>query len=473
MKADRAAVSAALQAGDALNLGDQGKPVAALQRQLRSAGVYTGPVNGIFDAGTEEAVKVLQKAKRLDSSGIVGGKTLKALKETQRFVKDGFVEAARAGQSGTDIARAERMLEKLGYNPGKADGVFDAATQKAIERYRKADKGLPDKSTAINAKLSARLAKASKAFEHAPFSRRTIGGVKAHDRLDAATAKAAAKNDGVGFGDKGKAVQNIENHLKAAGYDLGNANGQFGMRTTAATKAFQKATGLQQTGLVNARTWAKLKNKSFAAKTSTSPAQRLGERSSSVKATEKRLKFLGFNPGKVDGEFSRATEKAVAKFQRKHKLDVSGKVGSTTGRTLLKKVKAKKLAANTKKVTAYVNGQPRTIRVTSVGNGAWLRPDAAKALKKMYAAASRAGISLSSTSGFRTMAEQRVLWDRFGRDPVRVARPGFSNHQNGIAMDIGGVGGRGTAADRWLMSNAQRFGFKNYAPEFWHYDYVR
>ena len=120
-----------------------------------------------------------------------------------------------------------------------------------------------------------------------------------------------------------------------------------------------------------------------------------------------------------------------------------------------------------------MNGQPRSIKVTSVGNGQWLQTDAAKSLKKMYAAAARAGIRLGSTSGFRTMAEQRVLWDRYGRDPVRVARPGYSNHQNGIAMDISGIGARGTAADRWLLANSGRFGFRNYPAEFWHYDYVR
>ena len=60
--------------------------------------------------------------------------------------------------------------------------------------------------------------------------------------------------------------------------------------TTAATKAFQKASGLEQTGQVDAKTWAKLKGKLFAAKTGTSPAQRLGERDGSVKKTEKKLK---------------------------------------------------------------------------------------------------------------------------------------------------------------------------------------
>jgi hypothetical protein len=129
------------------------------------------------------------------------------------------------------------------------------------------------------------------------------------------------------------------------------------------------------------------------------------------------------------------------------------------------------IAARGKKVTAYVNGSPRTIRVVPVGGGEYLRADAAAAYKKMVAAAARAGIRLTPTSGFRTMAEQQALWNQYG--PPRAAPPGYSNHQNGIAMDIGGIGGRGTRADAWLRNNAGRFGFRNLPSEFWHYDFVR
>jgi LAS superfamily LD-carboxypeptidase LdcB len=91
----------------------------------------------------------------------------------------------------------------------------------------------------------------------------------------------------------------------------------------------------------------------------------------------------------------------------------------------------------------------------------------------MQAAAARAGVNLSATSGFRTMSEQQELYRRYQAGTGNLAaRPGYSNHQNGIAMDIGGVGGRGTRADQWLRANAGRFGFRNLPSEFWHYDYV-
>ena len=340
VKKDLAAMAGQLKAGNALNLGDTGKAVSALQRQLASAGVYAGPVNGTFDAATATAVAALQKGKGLEASGIVGGKTLKAIKSTQLFVKDGFQIPARSGQRGSDVLRAERALAKLGFRPGKADGIFDKATAAAVERFRRADPQVKDKGQQIDKKLYSELGSASKSYNHTPFSRRTIGSVKQHDRLDVATANAAKRGAGIGPGAKGRAVENVEKHLEAAGYELGTANGEFGSRTTAAVKAFQKASGLTQTGVVDEKTWSKLKGALFAATGAASPAQRLGERDASVKRTEQKLKLLGFNPGKIDGTFSSATEKAVKAFQKRKRLDVSGRVGNATLRALDKAVEA-------------------------------------------------------------------------------------------------------------------------------------
>ena len=130
-------------------------------------------------------------------------------------------------------------------------------------------------------------------------------------------------------------------------------------------------------------------------------------------------------------------------------------------------------AANGKHVTAYVNGQARTISVVPVGNGQYMRADAAKAFKSMEAAARRAGINLGANSGFRSMAEQRSLYQQYLNGTGNLAaRPGYSNHQGGIAMDISGISGRGSRADNWLSNNASRFGFRNLPSEFWHYDFV-
>jgi LAS superfamily LD-carboxypeptidase LdcB len=95
------------------------------------------------------------------------------------------------------------------------------------------------------------------------------------------------------------------------------------------------------------------------------------------------------------------------------------------------------------------------------------------AVYAMAQAAQKDGVNLSADSCYRTMANQQTLWVKYGMDPVRVARPGYSNHQMGIAMDIIGAGdgpapGSG-AIWNWLTKNADKFGYKNYPAEAWHW----
>ena len=53
--------------------------VKALQELLTAAGHYRGPLNGIFDSGTEQAVRSFQRAQGLRVDGRPGGKTLTRL----------------------------------------------------------------------------------------------------------------------------------------------------------------------------------------------------------------------------------------------------------------------------------------------------------------------------------------------------------------------------------------------------------
>ena len=65
-----------------------------------------------------------------------------------------------------------------------------------------------------------------------------------------------------------------------------------------------------------------------------------------------------------------------------------------------------------------------------------MRPDVALAFDRMEAAARADGVTLTITSGFRSDAEQAVLWAR-NPDPKWVARPGTSLHRNGTELDLG------------------------------------
>lgn len=62
-----------------LRLGMEGDAVAQLQRRLANLGYYQGPVDGIFGAKTEAAVKAAQENFNLTPDGIVGPDTWAAL----------------------------------------------------------------------------------------------------------------------------------------------------------------------------------------------------------------------------------------------------------------------------------------------------------------------------------------------------------------------------------------------------------
>lgn len=116
---------------------------------------------------------------------------------------------------------------------------------------------------------------------------------------------------------------------------------------------------------------------------------------------------------------------------------------------------------------AYRAGVKSTIQVIQVGGKPVAKP-AGHAFLKMQEAAHNAGIRLTLSSGFRTMAEQEYLYNcyktRRCNNGNLAARPGYSNHQNGVALDI--------STSTWLAKNASKFGFvRTVASEPWHYEF--
>jgi LAS superfamily LD-carboxypeptidase LdcB len=90
-------------------------------------------------------------------------------------------------------------------------------------------------------------------------------------------------------------------------------------------------------------------------------------------------------------------------------------------------------------------------------------------------------------SGFRDPQRQHEAWERalikYGSEKAAnrwVAKPGFSAHQSGRAIDfyLGLQNGssnvvrlRKTPAYKWMVANAHRFGFYPYSAEPWHWEY--
>jgi len=105
------------------------------------------------------------------------------------------------------------------------------------------------------------------------------------------------------------------------------------------------------------------------------------------------------------------------------------------------------------------------------GRAGQIKAEVYEAFKKMDTEARLEGLDLYITSFYRSWERQNTIFNDFvRRDGVEMAetysaRPGHSEHQTGLALDIvAGVGGvmRGfehTMEYSWLIANAHNFGF--------------
>lgn len=183
------------------------------------------------------------------------------------------------------------------------------------------------------------------------------------------------------------------------------------------------------------------------------------------------------------------------------------------------------LSAGAQQATAAPSGEPLSTQVVSNPGNAWvlvnksrplnprqfapsdlvswsgtghvLRRQVAGALGQLFAGARAAGYSLEVVSGYRSYASQSALYNSYVQmygqayaDQIS-AKPGYSEHQTGLAADIGNAGGAcgltdcfgATPGGRWVAANAHRYGFivrypqgysgiTGYTYEPWHLRFV-
>ena len=124
--------------------------------------------------------------------------------------------------------------------------------------------------------------------------------------------------------------------------------------------------------------------------------------------------------------------------------------------------------------------------------------EARAAFEAMKKDALAAGINLTAFSTYREFARQKQLYEGYAaKDGAEAAdrysaRPGFSEHQTGLAFDIGETGQEqhwaaasfgATKGGKWVKANAHKYGFilrypegaekiTGYMHESWHYRFV-
>ncbi|MEW5847949.1 MAG: peptidoglycan-binding protein [Myxococcota bacterium] len=465
-----------------LGVGARGKLVERAEQRLKRAGFSPGKVDKTFTTKTEEAVRRFQESTGLEATGRLDDRTLRRLQGVDRRIRRHGGALVGPGQNSGRIHDVEKRLRRLGYAPGKVDGVYDHETAAAVRAFRK-DQGIKSESNLMGKRAQEQLRHEVSRFQHEPFHSR-VKASRERRRMDDRVERAAATEhadgtQGLGRGSsRSAAVKYVQGHLKAAGYDPKRTDGVFDERTEGALKEYQRREGLPTSGRVDSRTWKHLRKATLEARDGTSPPQTVGERSRAVLKTERMLKKLGYKTGDVDGRYTEATQRAVDRFRRRKRLGNVGKgVGSGTVKALQKAIRQKNNPfGKPVTMTGYRNGVPYPVKVVKV-DGYYTGVATAKAYKRMEAAARRDGIDLDIVSGFRTMAKQRELYNLYG--PSRAAYPGYSNHQNGSALDLNVQTAPGNMAVgvgsvyNWLARNAHRFGFSRIASEAWHWEYRR
>lgn len=127
----------------------------------------------------------------------------------------------------------------------------------------------------------------------------------------------------------------------------------------------------------------------------------------------------------------------------------------------------------------------------------FMRAEAAEAFHRLVETAAEEGIDIVMTTAYRSYEFQQILWDNYvaqkGEEEANKtsARPGESEHQTGLAVDLStseidyrnSSDFADTAAGRWVAENAHKFGFilrfpedktdiTGYSYEPWHIRYV-
>ena len=226
------------------------------------------------------------------------------------------------GDSGPEVVRLQEAIMARGFTiKGGVTGLYSEATRSALKSLQK------------------------------------VAGFKASGTLDEKTAKFLGLVDVVALsssslptvGASGDAVWSVQQALINSGFAVkGGADGKFGLATTIALGKFQAAKGLTVTKVVDEATAIALGMLSApkpvivaSAKTVTATATpaavvnsnfpKLGDRSEAVKAIQTVLMndLIGLVGG-ADGRFGAGTSAAIAEFQKRRGLNITGSMDDAT-----------------------------------------------------------------------------------------------------------------------------------------------
>ncbi len=295
-----------------LKTGDSGKQVKQLQTFLKEQGYFDGEVTGNYENQTETAVYLFQIINHLPVTGVADSETISLLCSPGAIdLSTGNVEVVlRYGDSGSQVKFLQLKLLELGYFSGDCSAKYGKNTQDAVIEFQKrngiAETGECDldmrillmtgralsyaEAIALEAVSELTEGDITKAVEtvkqqlallgyytglidneftheltEAVYYFQLANGIQTTGSADKSTrlllnsglcvtmdefikemSEMPAKRD-----DAGHQVVLLQRRLLDLGYYLDSVNGSFDKKTEDAVKTFQKAHGLEETGIAD------------------------------------------------------------------------------------------------------------------------------------------------------------------------------------------------------------------------------
>jgi len=275
-----------------LTVGVINSVVKDLQQRLMNLGYMEEdePTTYYGDA-TSKAVQYFQRQTGRKMDGITGVDTWDAL-----MSESAPHYAAKLGFQGDDITKIQYRLYNLGYltESGQINGSFDQDTETAVKKLQEVNKLTIDGTV----------------------------GQTTYNLLYSDEVKANI----IALGEQSEIVKKYQNRLIALGYLSGEADGNFGLSTQNAIRAFQSRNDQVVDGYLGPDT------RSLMDSENAKPfGMRLGEQSDDVKNMQNLLVKYGYlSQDKASGYFGELTKDAVIAFQSVNGLGTDGTAGAKT-----------------------------------------------------------------------------------------------------------------------------------------------
>ena len=114
-----------------LKNGSNDPAVRDLQEALKALNFDPGPIDGVFGAQTESAVRAFQQAREIAVDGVVGRVTWINIDEA-----DQSHPVLKTGATGLPVRRLQSRMSAVGFDTGGVDGRFGAKTEAAVRKLQ-------------------------------------------------------------------------------------------------------------------------------------------------------------------------------------------------------------------------------------------------------------------------------------------------------------------------------------------------